>query len=144
MTTIATDGKSMAGDGKSQTRGTVCSLNSVKVHRMRDGGLFAACGSSGWGDKLQAWYEDGQSGSPPTGEDGDGFILLRLDGSIWQGGQDGLAVQIEAPFAIGSGMDLAIGAMDQGASPEQAVAIAAQRDPGTGGTITILHLESQT
>jgi hypothetical protein len=37
-------------------------------------------------------------------------------------------------------MDFAIGAMLHGASPKEAVAIASQRDAGTGGKITVLSL----
>lgn len=140
MTTIATDGKSMAGDGQSSTNGTICSLTSVKVQRMTDGGLYGACGCAGWGDRLFEWLNGPREGDPPKGEDGDGFIYLKPDGTLWQGGNDGLAVQIEAPFAMGSGMDLAIGAMDAGAAPERAVQIASARDRSTGGKITVLSI----
>lgn len=39
------------------------------------------------------------------------------------------------PWAMGSGSDFAIGAMDAGASAREAVKIASQRDVGTGGKI---------
>lgn len=149
MTTIATDGKSMAGDGNSYCNGTLAARSSVKVHRLKDGSLFGACGSSGWGDKLQEWCDSWAqggipAGDPPKGDDGDGFMILRPDGTLLQGGSDGLAVPIDAPFAIGSGMDYAIGAMDAGASPEEALIIASERDKSTGGKITVLHLQPQT
>lgn len=143
MTTIATDGKSMAGDGQTSTNGTISSTRTVKVSRMGGGGLYASCGSSGWGDKLLSWFDGGQVGDPPKGDDNDGFMFLKPDGSLWQGGCDGLAVELDLPFAMGSGMDFAIGAMEAGKSPEEAVEIAAKRDPNTGGQITVLHLNPQ-
>jgi ATP-dependent protease HslVU (ClpYQ) peptidase subunit len=48
---------------------------------------------------------------------------------------------MNVPAAIGSGSLLALGAMEAGVSPEQAVGIAAKRDIGTGGKITVLHLD---
>ncbi len=42
-------------------------------------------------------------------------------------------------FAYGSGSELALGAMLAGATAEEAVRAAAQRDTGTGGEITVLH-----
>ncbi len=143
MTTIATDGKSMAGDGQASTQGTIVTSKSIKVVRMSgcyDGGIYAACGSAGWGDRLLAWLNAGEEGDPPKGDEADGFMYLRPDGTLWQGGNDGLAVEIEVPFALGSGMDFAIGAMGAGKTAEEAVAIAAARDPNSGGLITVLHL----
>jgi len=44
-------------------------------------------------------------------------------------------------FALGSGQDFALGAMDAGASAHEAVAVAAQRDQGTGFPINGWQIE---
>lgn len=133
----------MAGDGATYTNGTRASSDTVKVHRLSNGSLFGACGSSGWCEKIRAWIDGGCDGEPAKGESADAFLLLKTDGSLWQGGEDGLSVLIEVPFAIGSGMDIAIGAMDAGASVERAIEIACDRDKASGGKITVLDLEQE-
>lgn len=45
-------------------------------------------------------------------------------------------------FAIGSGAPYAIGAMAMGATPEEAVALAARFDPATGGAIEVFPLKA--
>ena len=45
------------------------------------------------------------------------------------------AVKVDMPAAIGSGGDLAIGAMLAGAGPAKAVELAMKRDPFTGGPV---------
>lgn len=44
-------------------------------------------------------------------------------------------------YAVGSGAPYALGAMAMGASPEEAVAIAARFDPNTGGEVEVLKLK---
>jgi ATP-dependent protease HslVU (ClpYQ) peptidase subunit len=50
---------------------------------------------------------------------------------------------IDPPFAIGSGMDFALGAMDAGKSPAEAVEIACRRDPHSGGEVTSLSIGNE-
>jgi len=45
-------------------------------------------------------------------------------------------------FAIGSGAPYAIGAMAMGATPQEAVALAARFDPATGGPIEVIPLKA--
>lgn len=47
---------------------------------------------------------------------------------------------LEKFFAIGSGADLAMGAMEYGASAHKAVEIAIRRDESSGGAITSMRL----
>lgn len=44
-------------------------------------------------------------------------------------------------YAVGSGAPYALGAMAMGASPEEAVAIAARFDPNTGGELEVFNLK---
>lgn len=67
-------------------------------------------------------------------------LRLMPDGKLFYVNESLEPVEVGAPCAVGSGMDFAIGAMEHGATPEEAVGIASKRDPGTGGTITVLSL----
>jgi hypothetical protein len=85
------------------------------------------------------WLEKGEGKKPRMKS----FSGLRLfpDGRLEYWSEDiEVPTPVDAPCAVGSGMDFAIGAMLHGATPSEAVAIATQRDPGTGGTITVLSL----
>lgn len=133
MTTIATDGFSIAADGMTQHRSTVISTSSRKLHRLPDRSAVGGAGDVG---RIKAAISALSEGRPlPTGE----YSLLRLEASgrvlIYDGASPDQPVDVPAPAAIGSGMDLALGALEVGASPREAIAIAKRRDPHTGGTI---------
>jgi ATP-dependent protease HslVU (ClpYQ) peptidase subunit len=67
-----------------------------------------------------------------------GAILAEVGGRVYIIGQEGSWVRnTSGIYAIGSGADYAMGAMLSGASPGQAVLVAAQLDLGTGGTIVM-------
>lgn len=51
-----------------------------------------------------------------------------------------MILSFDTVYAIGSGRQFAYGAMDHGSSAKEAVEIAAQRDPYTGGKITEIDL----
>jgi ATP-dependent protease HslVU (ClpYQ) peptidase subunit len=141
MTTIATDGKSMAGDGLRMHHDTVTNRSAKKVRRLKDGSLVGTAGDAAFGYCVIEWLENG--GDPPKLECDGGFscLILKPTGELLLSGQDCRPLPIEPPFAVGSGMDIAIGAMRAGASPQKAVKIACDCDPGSGGEITTLHLE---
>jgi ATP-dependent protease HslVU (ClpYQ) peptidase subunit len=70
----------------------------------------------------------------------DGFeytiVTITPDGKVWyQTEKTFNPVQINLPYAIGSGSDIALGAMYAGASAYTAVVIAAKLDVYTGGEI---------
>lgn len=125
----------MAGDGQQTIGGTICSSNGVKVRKLADGSLFGACGTSQDAARLVEWIDAGRLGDPPQLVKGFGALWLHTDGAFLAADDSGRFVPLEAPFAIGSGSDHAVTAMDAGMSPGQAVALAALRDPHTGGTI---------
>lgn len=137
MTTIATDGRTMASDGRASRRGTIVSEVIEKVRKLDDGRIL---GVSGTLDDMEAavrWFNEG--GDKPKIDENTSLLLLTAAGaSIYESNL--LAQPCALPVAIGSGMDLAIGAMEAGRSPTEAVEIAARRDTDTGGTITELSL----
>jgi ATP-dependent protease HslVU (ClpYQ) peptidase subunit len=136
MTTIATDGKSMAGDGISIMDGTIIDTSSIKVEKLSDGSLFGACGSASDAMRLAAFLNAGGEGDWPKRSDNFGAIVVRPDGGVFTVSEHDGLVKARAPIAMGSGGDYALGAMDAGASPAEAVGIAIRRDPRSGGLIT--------
>jgi ATP-dependent protease HslVU (ClpYQ) peptidase subunit len=131
----------MVADGQRAHQGTITNLKATKVRRLNDGSLFGTTGSVTFGCRMVEWLNDGGE-LPVLKEPDDGFIalLLKPSGGLFLMGQDGHPSEIQAPYAVGSGMDIAIGAMRAGASPTRAVEIAAECDPHTGGEITELAL----
>jgi ATP-dependent protease HslVU (ClpYQ) peptidase subunit len=126
----------MAGDGWGHMHGTIVEHAAVKVVKLNDGSLFGSCGGAVDRDRMVEWLNAGQPGDWPKRTEFGG-ILVRPNGDVFTcGDSDGFA-RVVAPCAVGSGMDVAIGAMDAGCDPAEAVRIAAGRDPHTGGTITV-------
>lgn len=140
MTTIATDGRTMAGDGRA-TRGSLVSFGeAVKVFRLSDGSLLGGAGQADQVHDMREWLDKGGCGKRPKTPDV-AMLHLWANGECWAHYNNCSATQTGLPTAVGSGDHLAIGAMEAGATPEQAVQIAARRDVNSGGTITVLHLQ---
>lgn len=143
MTTIATDGKSMAGDGLSvDGGGLICSQAVVKVHRLRDKSIVGLAGTPFQIKPMVDWLNAGAKPAslPNMGDQNWDVLHLKRDGTIVSYGSNGHSTVEEAPAAVGSGCDIAIGAMMAGASPKKAVGIACHRHTGSGGTITEISL----
>lgn len=140
MTTIATDGKTMAGDGQGEACHTIICTNRAKVARLSDGSLFGSAGRGADNIAMIDWLEGGCEGKKPNLKSFSGLRLFP-DGRLEYWSEEvNVPTPVDAPCAVGSGMDFAIGAMEAGLSPEAAVGIAAKRDPGTGGKITVFRL----
>lgn len=137
MTTIATDGKTMAGDSLT-TGGNHRVAFHPKVKRAADGSLFGCSGLSWCGERFARWMTEG--GEKPELHDEFSALVLKPDGTVEYYCQKLEPVSYVVPMAIGSGDDLAIGAMLAGKTPAEAVAIAIERDKNSGGTITVLEL----
>lgn len=139
MTTIATDGKSMAGDGLVTSGDAIFGYNLVKVRRAPDGRIAGASGTGYDADAFHAWLANG--GDPPKLNEHFEALVLYPDGTCRSYDSDCRSIPEELPSATGSGRLAAIGAMEFGAGPERAVEIACARDAMSGGKITVLHLE---
>lgn len=139
MTTIATDGKTMAGDMLSTCNGQLLGIR-PKVHRLKDGRIAGASGPSTECQKLIRWLNEG--GDKPELSDEVSAIILNLDGSVdWIDNKLEMLSGNVVPYAIGVGGELAIGAMLAGCTPEEAVKLAATRQLDCTGEITVLHIE---
>lgn len=140
MTTIAYKDGVIAYDSQI-TRGNVILYDDFDKCIVRDGRMFVCSGATADFDALISAY----SGSKPTEKidaialviDGDRvnhFAVCETDGP-WRA-----EVLLSHPYAIGSGQEYALAAMDAGLSAYDAVRIAAKRDTSTGGKIRTIRL----
>lgn len=139
MTTIVTDGRCMAGDGRFTTNGTIVSDEGVKVFRLDDGRVAGFSGNAGRMKRLVKWLNEG--GDYPKIDDDSAAILILSNEGIEYVDSNGDFTSLPAPASIGSGSDHARAAMLAGTAPEQAVAISARLDVYSGGRITVLNLK---
>lgn len=138
MTTIATDGNTMAADGLVTAGNTITDSSFVKLSRMKDGTIVGISGSAYDSAAFIDWYVSAEPDKkPPLTED---FIALVLkpDGNVLSFNQMCHWMPERVPCAVGSGMDFALAAMDCGKTPMEAVNIACNRDSSSGGVITFL------
>ncbi len=145
MTTIATDGVTIAADGLRTWGGQIISRRTRKI-TVADKRVYAFCGTFPLFGPAVKWHCDGADvASVPRGDGEDGnenWWLLVID-------RDGLKRYTSAvpwpdpfstPFAMGAGGDVALGAMLRGASPEEAVRLVAEHLTHTGGEIQVIDI----
>lgn len=134
MTTIATDGFALAGDGRSTRNDSVTGRDRIKVIPLLDGSIVGGAGRTADAERAMRHLLADEPGDVK----GD-YVLLRLfpngkiatyEGSVLS------PIFMKAPQAIGSGSDIAMGAMLAVAAAKEAVQIAAKIDVYTGGKIT--------
>lgn len=145
MTTIAWDGATVAADGKAVTgNGNVVTRDAVKL-RAGHGCVYALSGAHFLFDDLVAWHRAGapKADVPRVHDEHPWFFLVFESGGVRMtdhtmgGCWDNTA---KAPWAWGSGADLAIGAMLAEATARRAVKIASWVDNGSGGKIVEINL----
>lgn len=137
MTTIATDGKTIASD--TQMSGCyIDRINAVKVGKNSVGMLYGAAGNAeDVADFMSAMKDLAKKDPMPRLKRGheykdfDGLVVSR--GDVYWYGVNGVPVLVGAPAAIGSGQKFAMAAMLCGKTPKEAVEVAMQLDPNTGG-----------
>ena len=134
MTTIVTDGKTMAGDTQLSDEGGPLS-HGRKVYKSRGtcigiAGTYADC------IRFVNWWKRGMKGN--FKDIGDvSALLLSPEGKIFYFDGEAQSYLVTDKFmAIGSGAAAAMGAMHMGATPKQAVKVASKVDQYTGGKIT--------
>ena len=120
---------------------TVGQVRKIREVRNPDGDLLGWIACYGWPSDttatakwLSKWPDLDEA--PKRNQDGDtgGFFLLK-SGEFWilSGSEP---FQTEAEFhAMGSGCEIALGALAMGASAEKAVEVASVYDQGTGGGV---------
>lgn len=112
---------------------------SIKIERWQEE-ILGAAGDFAASMRFLEWYKAGSKGrKPKVSKD---FRLLKLTKEgLHLIDHDLVWVKIDAPlYAIGSGAQFAVGAMEMGATPTKAIEIAMKHDSYTGGSITTLEL----
>lgn len=137
MTTIAVKDGVMATDSM-VVDGGVAVGEKCKVAEI-DCGFLAVSGPALALNEVAKWlksFPDVQ-GEAPKSLDGASGLLLLKSGDVFQIESGAPYVMKADFFAIGSGYQIAIGAMAMGASAELAVKVASQFDTNTGGEIRV-------
>lgn len=142
MTTIATDGKSMAGDGQVSCGDRVAHSAFLKVVRLADGRIVGVSGTAYDLEPFCDWLMNPTMDKPKLWERSE-FLVLHPDGSVLSYNEDCRSIREPTLTASGSGSDFAIGAMMAGASPQRAVEIACAADTKSGGEIYVEHVKAE-
>lgn len=141
MTCITTDGRTMAADGQCQTSfGVINDTSRAKIAKLRDGRIAGMAGLAYDLSAFIGWLEAGEPKKVPEFYEEMIALVLMLDGTVRSYNHQGRWVVDMIPTATGSGSELAIGAMEAGASPRVAVEIACRRHNGCGGAIVECRL----
>lgn len=148
MTTIATDGRSMAADSWASSEAGACSVTKLKVVR---GWLVGYAGGVAAGAALLRRLAKSTldpldhlnqlAGAKPAPDESVELLLVCPRGRlyVYEGGTAEPWRVRDRVTAIGSGAPYAIGAMLAGVEPGPAVRIAAKVDPGTGGRVRVIR-----
>lgn len=146
MTTIAYRNGTMACDSRGYTGGKSPIGSKCKIERLEDGTLLGASSTvPGGGEQIRKWYKDGC----PKDVDynlPDKFTMLAVKASgeaFYADDNLMLSGPLTADyFAIGSGLDFALGAMAAGQSAIMAVNIACELDVWSEGPVfSLTHFE---
>lgn len=102
--------------------------------------LVGASGSRPLCLRFRDWVANGMGGESPFYGDNKGNGIVIAPDSVVAWSESG-SWPVAAPFySLGSGYQLAMGAMEMGATAEQAVAASIKHDCLSGGEITVLSL----
>lgn len=141
MTTVAYRNGVMAADSSCHADGT-STYGVRKLFRLNDGSIIGFAGSlTGWLKFLDWLDNDGADEDRPSGQDVSA-IRVSPKGRVTLY-ESGVAIRPRAGkyFAIGSGLDVALGAMCVGASATAAVRAAVKHDLGTIAPVISMSLK---
>ena len=151
MTTIAWDGKTLATDSRATHNSVIEGDNVKKLFKMKSSLneylACAVCGDYVEALKIIKWIKLGMSGDfPEIDKDRTASVVcLREDKTldIYRSNDKGFPLPHKGLFTDGSGWELALGAMDCGATAVKAVKIAIGRDTNSGGKVQSYTLEGK-
>lgn len=139
MTTIATDGMTMAADGRVTEGSEITQSGYTKIHRLSDGRIVGFTGNAFNDGVFLKWLADGEKGDLPAGLDNEFCcIVLTPGGEVSTYDEHGRKFIEQPPYAVGSGRKWARAAMELGKTPKQAVEFACRFDCYSGGEIKVL------
>lgn len=137
MTTIACDGRSIAGDGLVTGNDLTHCRSFVKVRKALSGAVVGFSGTAYMVEEAMRFL-DGASSTLDAGENFEA-IILHPDGLCECMDGKGRRYEQPAPCATGTGAAIALGAMAAGKTAHEAVVIARELDIYTGGEIVVLN-----
>jgi len=139
MTTIAYRDGVLAADTLTTNNGGAVGYGGWKIGG-KNGVLWSTAGDSAWGKIFRDWMSTGQRGDIDKPDEVTAGLVYTPCGLILVYHSSGIEVRRGLPFwADGSGQDYALGAMQVGASPEQAVRAAMVWDLHTGGDVVTVR-----
>lgn len=139
MTTIATDGKTVAADGLACCGDEPIARN-VKKLRLSGTTLYGITGSAPVFDAAIAWHKAGAKPEDVPKLDGWSLLVFETDGAIRFSDKCPYPDAFPYPVAFGSGADFAIAALKLGCSPVKAIELAAECNVFTGGEIMTMEI----
>lgn len=140
MTTIAWDGKTLATDSQ-RTSGDIVESDDEKKLYVDIGGYLAVagCGDLMGSEEIFNWIKSNKVDQFPKidSKDVSSVICIKKDRSvlIYRHDGHGRSISHRGILADGSGWEIALGAMDAGATAVEAVEIAIKRDINSGGKV---------
>jgi hypothetical protein len=104
----------------------------TKIQKI-NGSLYGGAGTLEQILKMFLWFSNPDMKPEWKFEPEFSILQVSVAGGIFYWGSEMIAVPISLPFySVGSGSEFAIGALECGAPPDQAIKIAAKYDPYTG------------
>lgn len=133
-TTIAFDGTMIAFDSQTTEGNLKYFAPRLKVKRVGKH-LVGTAGDVEAGMKFKDWFADQSKKFPDISE----LQILIIDpqGKPFTYGASGARIELPTPTSIGSGGDIALGAMHAGKTAKEAVEIASRCDLYTGGEVHV-------
>ncbi len=139
MTTIATDGKTIASDSL-MVGGYIDQVQAKKLWRIGDK-IVGGAGAYTSVLEFVEWAKDGFNPDKKPSLPEDSFEALMVTKSKILYFDNRLIAMVPGrPASIGSGTRFAMGAMLAGADPRQAVNIAKRLDTNTGGKTVVMEI----
>lgn len=143
MTTIATDGRTIAADGQSTCNGERLNSAAVKI-KTAHGSIYGMVGTAAVFDAAIQWHQTGADPEKvPKFGDWTLLVISRARGLQWYSNDMPFSQSLPYPMAFGSGDKYALGALAAGMTPEKAVEIATRYDINSGGRIMVLDIAKE-
>lgn len=144
MTTVASDGRTMAADTMI-TYGAVERINTNDPKIFKFGGcLYGFSGRDDMVQQARDWITSGADPKKRPELEEDSVWILKIDkkGKCWAAYETLVFVPRPLPSAIGGGAVVAETAMYLGKSPKEAVQVAIDLTQGSGGPVQVLALHT--
>ena len=144
MTTIATDGITIAADSRSTRNREILAGQTQKIIIRNGRSIYASSGATLLRNALIEWHVNGANPKdlPVRGNDTPwALLVIEAPGDLTLYDDEApYPVKLTVPFTMGSGRDFAMGAMLAGASPAEAVKIACAKDIYTGAPVQVVDI----